>query len=111
MVWFEEVDRGSRGLAMIDLLGYFLESELVSTLESCGCSLAVLRGGESRGERGAGWGISFLERGSKLGGGRKGGGQGLKMILSFSAVFGGQYAVVDLWVNILNVMKYIIVMI
>ena len=38
------------------------------------------------------------------------GGRGLKMILSFSLVFGGQYAVlVDLWENILNVMKYIIV--
>ena len=33
------------------------------------------------------------------------------MILSFSAMFGGQYAVVDLWVNILNVMEYINVMI
>ena len=81
-------------MATIDLLGYFLKSELVSTLESCGCSLAVLRGGESRGERGAEWGISFLT-----------------MILSFSAVFGGQYSVVDLWVNILNIMKYIIVII
>ena len=41
----------------------------------------------------------------------KGGGQGLKIILSFSAVFGGQYTVVGLWINILNVMKYIIVII
>ena len=97
---------------MIDLLGFLSQSELVSTLENCDCTLAVLRGGESSGERGSGWGISCRERSLKLGLLGAGGGKGLKVILSFSVVFGGQYAMlVDLWVNILNVMKYIIVII